>query len=205
MSQQEKIMEKIEDLIPNHKKFEERVVTHIQKGYFPLIYQCLYERVMPAGYSKFSTEDFKKLLRDNHYLVLLNYIYGTRLSNEAFEIILDRLEEIKDFDDYNNVLKQFKKCNPRKNRMANAYSLGTKVLHTYNPEENPILDSVIRTNLKIKYQPDVELCVNFKKAMNQFANEHKEYFSCDGIKEEFNKLHLKPKFPKMKLLDMALY
>ena len=207
MSQEELIL-KIEEKIPKSDTFEKRIIYHIQKEYFPLIYQCLYERIMPADHAKFSTEEFKELLLKNNYLELLNDIYRTRLSKGAFPIISERLEEVKDFDDYKNVLKQFEGCNPRKNRKANAFSFGTKVLHTYNPEENPILDSVIRDNLGITYQLDIDLCVNFKKAMNRFANKHEEYFLFENnnrIKDEFKKFHLKPKFPKMKILDMALY
>ena len=211
MSQEEIILEKIEKCIPNFETFENRIITHIQKDYFSLIYQCLYERIMPADYSKFSTEVFKKLLLNNNYLELLNDIYRTRLSNKAIFTILERLEEVKDFDDYNNVLKRFKGCNPRKNgkNPANAFSFGTKVLHTYNPEENPILDSVIRENIEINHQMDIELCLDFRKAMNSFTNTHKEYFSLldnsDKIKTEFERYKLKLKFPKMKILDTALY
>ena len=54
---------------------------------------------------------------------------------------------------------------------------------------------------------NINLCLNFKKAMNNFANNHKKYFSLDNsieIKTEFQKSKLKIKFPKMKLLDMAI-
>ena len=207
MTQEEIIFKKIRNLIPSFKTFENRVIAHVQNDYFPLIYQCLYERIMPPNQSQFSTENFKKLL-NNNYLRLLNDIYRTRISEKAFDNILEGLDKVKDFNDYEVVLKQFKVCNPRGNKNFNAFSLGTKVLHTYNPEENPIMDSVIRKKLKIKPQLDIDLCLNFKRAMNRFANEYKGYFSSfrksNRIKDEFKKFHLKPKFPKMKILDMAL-
>ena len=206
MLQEEEILKKIKNLIPDFETFEDRVIAHLKKGYFPIIYQCLYERFMPADRSQFSTEDFKKILSIT-YLKLLNDIYRTRLSDKAFPRISKRLEEVKDFDDYKNVLKQFEGCNPRKNGKVNAFSFGTKVLHTYNPEENPIFDSVVRENLGIAYQLDIDLCMNFKKAMNRFANKHEEYFLFEynnRIKDEFKKFHLKPMFPKMKILDMVL-
>jgi len=160
---------------------------------------------MPAKCSKFSTEDFKIVL-NNNYLRLLNDIYSTRLSNGAFRNILNRLEKIKDFGVYEIVLAQFHKCNPKKNGNANAFSFGTKVLHTYNPEENPILDSVVRENLGIG-KMNLDFCLDFKKAMNCFVNKHEEYFSCVNqcrVKDVFREFHLKPDFPKMKLLDMAI-
>ena len=208
MLQEEEILKKIRSLIPDFKTFEDRIIAHAQNDHFPLIYQCLYERIMPPNQSQFSTANFKKLLHNN-YLWLLNDIYRTRISKKAFDIILERLDKVKDFNEYEVVLKQFKGCNPRENKNANAFSLGTKVLHTYNPEENPILDSKVRKELKIYYRDfNIELCLDFKKAMNHFANEHKEDFLCENInriKDEFKKFHLKPKFPKMKILDMALY
>jgi len=208
MTQEETIFEEIKNLIPSFETFENRIIAHVQNDYFPLIYQCLYEWITPPNQSQFSTENFKKLL-NNNYLRLLNDIYRTRISEKAFDIILEGLDKVKDFNDYEVVLKQFKGCNPRGSKNVNAFSLGTKVLHTYNPKENPIMDSVIRENLKIKSQLDIDLCLNFKKAMNRFANEYKGYFSSfrksNRIKDEFKKFHLKLKFPKMKILDMALY
>ena len=154
MLQEEIILKRIKELLPTSQKFKKRIVEHIKKEYFPLIYQCLYERIMLSNSKRFSTEDYKRLLRKNNYLKLLNDIYRTRLSEKASgikasDIILDRLDKIKDFDKYEIVLEQFEKCNPRGNERVNAFSLGTKVLHTYNPEENPILDSVVRNNLRI--------------------------------------------------------
>ena len=105
-------------------------------------------------------------------------------------------------------MKRFEACNPRDNKNFNAFSLGTKILHTYNPEENPIMDSVIREKLKIGSRLNIDLCLNFKRAMNRFADEYKGYFSSFSkskrVKDEFQKFHLKPKFPKMKILDMAI-
>lgn len=163
---------------------------------------------MPDSCSQFSTEDFKEILNVK-LLKLLNDIYRTRLSDKAYNIIFERLEEVKDFNDYEAVLKQFKECNPRKNGKTDALSFGTKLLHTYNPEENPIFDSIIRRNLGIKEQLDIDLCVKFKNAMNRFAEEHKEYFIlCENsarVKDEFKNSLLNTHFPKMKMLDMAIY
>ena len=208
MLQEEEILKKIKSLIPDFKTFENRIIAHAQNDHFPLIYQCLYERIMPPNQSQFSTANFKKLLHNN-YLWLLNDIYRTRISEKTFDNILEGLDKVKDFNGYEVVLKQFKGCNPRENKDANAFSLGTKVLHTYNPEENPILDSKVRKELKIYYRDfNIELCLDFKEAMNRFANEYKGYFSSfrksNRIKDGFEKFHLKPKFPKMKILDMAI-
>ena len=208
MLQEEEILKKIRSLIPDFKTFEDRIIAHAQNDHFPLIYQCLYERIMPPNQSQFSTANFKKLLHNN-YLWLLNDIYRTRISEKTFDNILEGLDKVKDFNGYEVVLKQFKGCNPRENKDANAFSLGTKVLHTYNPEENPILDSKVRKELKIYYRDfNIDLCLDFKEAMNRFANEYKGYFSSfrksNRIKDGFKKFHLKPKFPKMKILDMAI-
>lgn len=208
ISQDEVILKNIESRVPDFETFENRIITHVGSDYFPLIYQCLYERIMPSNSDRFSTEDFKKLLRDNNYLYLLNDIYRTRLSKEAFDIILCYLDTVENFNDYEKVLEKFMSCDPKGDRRVNAFSLGTKVLHTYNPEENPILDSVVRESLEIYDEMDIKLCLNFKKAMNDFVNDHKEYFSInnsDKIRNQFKKCMLKINFPKMKLLDMALY
>jgi len=210
MSQEEMIFKKIDKKIGDFEKYEDRIIAHVQSGYFPLIYQCLYERIIPAKCSKFSTENFKILL-DNNYLRLLNDIYRTRLSKNGLDIVSNRLQEVNNFDDYKSVLHLFEECNPIKYKNGhkdpkNAFSLGTKVLHTYNPEENPILDSVVRKNLRIG-DMNQELCLEFKKAMNRFANGHEEYFSRvnhNSIKDALREFHLKPNFPKMKLLDMAI-
>lgn len=208
MIEEEIILMKIEKRIPNFDTFENNIINHVRNNYFPLIYQCLYERIMPPNASQFATEGYKRLLRNN-FLKLLNDIYRTRLSNKAFQIILNKLDTIKDFDDYEAVLMQFEACNQRRDgRCVNALSLGTKVLHTYNPEKNPMLDSVVKEYLGIKHKMDIGLCLRFKKAINNFEHNHKEFFSlknCDNIKIEFKKYGLKTKFPKMKILDMALY
>lgn len=57
----------------------------------------------------------------------------------------------------------------------NAFSLGTKLLHFYNPEENPILDSIARNNLKID-DMSCEVCLCFKEAANEFIKSHQDYF-----------------------------
>lgn len=204
------IFDKIETVVHNKETFENGIITHIQTNHFPLIYQCLYRRIMPDGKLQFTTEQFKKLLNQN-YLELLNDIYSTRLSNKGINNVSKELNKVKDFDNYDEVLKLFKDCNPRKikngQKPVNAFSFGTKVLHTYNPEENPILDSVIRKTLKIKNM-DICSCADFKEAMTRFAKKHDDYFRSfennDIVKAEFEKYNLKANFPKMKILDMAL-
>ncbi len=207
MLHEEILFEKIEEHIPDFQTFEGRIISHVHNDYFPLIYQCLYERITPSTTGKFSTEDYKRLL-ENNFLKLLNDIYRTRLSNDSFQVILGRLDKVKDFNNYELVLEQFVRCNPKRNGNVNALSLGTKVLHIYSPEENPILDSVVRNNLEINDEMDIELCLNFRTAMNNFVNDHKEWFlldNCNNIKNEFKKYNLKTTFPKMKIIDMALY
>ncbi|MFX1298323.1 MAG: hypothetical protein ACFFD2_26145, partial [Promethearchaeota archaeon] len=167
---------------------------------FPLIYQYIYKQIIKPG-------DIKKPL-NKKYLKLLNDVYRTRLSNKSFEIILNGLQAIEDFKEYKAVIKKFEKCNPTKKGKKNAFSFGTKVLHTFNPEKNPIFDSVIKDNINLSYDIDVELCIDFRNAMNDFANDHEKYFLLNNSKricEEFKKNNLSLNLPKMKILDMALY
>ncbi len=208
MKLEQVILNKIKKIIPDNKTFEARIIRHVDNTHFPLIYKCLYKRFMLHGRTKFTTVKFKRLLKHN-YLYVLNDIYRTRLSEGAFNIIIRRIDDI-DFENYRESLGIFIKCNPRKNRKipTDALSLGTKALHTFNPEVNPILDSRIRKNLGIKENLDIELCVAFKNAMNQFVNGNSDFFSLfkesPKIKKKFLEYNIEIEFPKMKILDMAI-
>ena len=203
------ILDKIISNIGDKNRFEQGLINHIEKNkYNVIIYQSLYKRFIPKQ-RNFSTNEFKKLLIKKDYLNFINTTYRTRVSEERMNNIAKKLKKINDFNDYTNVLKVFQKNN-RKTKEKNAFSFGTKVLHWYNPEKNPMLDSVVRDNLKIKYKynMDINLCIDYKKAMNRFAKKYKEHFSVIQSKsmlELLNIYDITPNFPKMKLLDMALY
>lgn len=208
------ILQNLQEHLSNYEKFEERVLANIQNSYFPLIYQSLhiqlgYER-FPEG--KFTADQFKKLLVDNNFLGLVNDIYRTRLSKEGFKEISKRLLEINDFDDYQYVLQQFKDCDKARYKgneiQKNAFSFGTKLMHLYSPEENPILDSTVRYNLNLG-EMDLGLCFEFKKAICSFVKDHSDYFSrlkdSQRVLQELEKRHMTNQFPKMQIIDMALY
>ena len=204
----DEILKKIEKIIPNSATFNKRIIEHIKTEHFPLIYQSLYEHINHHQES----EEFKTLLLKQHYLEIINDVYRTRLSKKGVELIKQKLEEVSDFKKYNEVIEKFAKCNfsnkKKKKPDKDAFSLGTKVLHTFNPDENPILDSVIRKQLKLGNIIDSKLYRNFREAMNNFVVNNPDCFSKNNLKKlnnEFKKYNLKPDFPKMKLLDMALY
>lgn len=168
-----------------------------------------YERLLDG---KFTTDQYKKLLVDNNFLGLINDIYRTRLSEEGLKEISKRLLVINDFDDYQYVLPQFKGCDKARYKgneiQKNAFSFGTKLMHFYNPEENPILDSVVRDNLNLG-EINLELCFEFKKAISSFVKDHSDYFSdlkaSQRVLQELDKRHMTNKFSKMQIIDMALY
>ncbi|MBU4372951.1 MAG: hypothetical protein KJ714_00625 [Euryarchaeota archaeon] len=119
------------------------------------------------------------------------------------------------FDDYETALKAFENCNPKKNKngkliYASALSMGTKVLHFYDPEENPIFDSIVRKkeNLNIN-EITYDICMYFQQAANDFVRKHNDYFEnfykSECIKDELKKRHMTNDFPKMWIMDMALY
>lgn len=208
------ILECLETRLPDSAKFEEMVILHLRENYFALVYQAMYKQL---GYndrnSKFSTDAFKDLLITNNFLDYVNEVYRTRLSWEGLKEISMRLQQVEDFDDYATALQVFKGCDLRikngKESRRNAFSLGTKILHFYNPEENPILDSVVRQNLMIKGEMNKELCVEFREAARRFAKKNRSYFihfnKSDNIKQELAKRHMTNEFPIMEILDMALY
>ena len=208
------ILQNLEKRLPNYEKFEETVLANIQSSYFPLIYQSIYNQLgyerFPDG--KFTSDQFKKLLVDNNFLGLVNDIYRTRLSEQGLNEISNRLHEVDNFEDYEYVLQKFEYCNPATYKgnevKKSAFSFGTKLMHFYNPEKNPILDSAVRDNLNLG-EMDLELCFEFKKATNSFAENHNDYFgrlkASQRVLQELEKRHMTNQFPKMQIIDMALY
>jgi len=200
------ILEKINILIPDYRVFEIKLANHIRENHFPILYQHLYPYLTFSEKRKLRTDDFKMLLHRN-CLRLLNDIYKTRLSEDAFDEILKRLDRIDDFTNYRIVLNAFENCNPRKTGDVNALSLGTKVLHTYAPNSNPILDIRIRQRVLMNASIDINMCCVFKEAMNSFADAHESYFAIEKssvIVEVLRHHRLTPYFPRMKILDMVL-
>ncbi|WP_135610989.1 hypothetical protein [Methanococcoides sp. AM1] len=142
----------------------------------------------------------------------MNEIYRTRLSSKGVKNIKDLVQQVDNFDDYEKVLMAFEESD-RRNYKGNEikpspWSFGTKLLHFYNPQENPILDTIVRNNLKLGYMDD-QLCVEFRKAANCFVNKHIGYFEniakSETIKKELEERYIPTPFSKMGLLDMALY
>jgi len=130
------------------------------------------------------------------------------------EIISHRLQKVSDLDNYTDAIGIFEKCNPTKyangtEKCKNALSFGTKVLHFYDPEQNPILDSEVRKNLGIKSEMSKSLCVQFREACNYFVEKHQDYFNqfyeSDIISQELAKRHMTKDFSTMEIMDMALY
>ncbi len=211
---QEVIIQNLEKRLPCYEKFEEAVIKNICSSYFPLIYQSLYTQLGYREFSdgKFTTNQFKKLLDESNFLGLVNDVYRTRLSDQGLKNISNLLQEVDNFEDYEYVLQKFEGCDTAMyngNRIKkNAFSLGTKLLHFYNPEENPILDSSVRTNLSLG-DMDLELCFGFKKTINSFVKNHSDYFerfcTSKGVLQELAKRHMTNRFPKMQIIDMALY
>lgn len=211
----EQILQQLENILPNSHVFETIILKNIHESYFPFLSHSLYSQL---NYSdpqnrKFTTEDFKKLLHKNHFLFLVNDVYRTRVSNKGLKIITDKLNEADNFDDYRSSISIFENCNPRRqkngeNTYINAFSLGTKILHFYNPEENPIMDSVVRANLKIDYI-SCEICSNYRDAAHKFVRKHPDYFnnfrSSNVIISELKERGITTSFPNMAILDMALY
>ena len=124
------------------------------------------------------------------------------------------MQDAENLDDYESVLNIFEGCNPTtyKNGTVvnkNAFSFGTKILHFYNPQKNPILDSVVRTNLKIIEEMNKQLCLEFRDAAKCFTEKHKDYFdmfySSKIISQELSKRYMTNNFSTMEIFDMALY
>jgi len=136
------------------------------------------------------------------------------MSWDGIEEINKRLQTVKDFDDYGSALSIFEECNPtvyNNGAMVrkSAFSLGTKILHFYNPQKNPIVDSVVRANLNIKGEMTLELCLEFRKAANMFVAKHHDYFTkfyeSKRISQELGKRQMIRNFPIMEIFDLALY
>lgn len=212
----EEIFQKIENRLNNYETFEKLIIRHIQTNYFPFVYQSLYSQL---GYEKFelnrfNNTNFNNFIISNNFIDLINEIYRTRLSAKGVNYIFSTLKNQNfDFGNYRIALSAFEKCNPTKNKNgilinANAWSFGTKILHFYNPEKYPILDSVVRDNLKLG-EMTYNLCIEFKKAANDFVDTHSNYFEefymSENIKIELRNRYMTNKFPKMEIMDMALY
>ena len=208
------ILQNIQKRLPNYEIFEEMILTNIKTSYFPLVYQSLYNQLgyEKLPYGKFTTDQFKKLLVHNNFLGLVNDIYRTRLSKKGLNEISNRLEDIDSFEKYEYVLQKFEGCNLTTYKgnevRKNAFSFGTKLMHLYSPEENPILDSTVRYNLNLG-EMDLGFCFEFKKAICSFVKNHSDYFSrlkdSQRVLQELEKRHMTTKFPKMQIIDMALY
>lgn len=210
------ILKCFEKRLSDYSKFEEMIIQHLQDNYFALVYQSLYNQL---GYekrvdNKFTTSEFKNLLLNNNFVSLINDIYRTRMSWNGIEEINKRLQNVKKFDDYESALRVFKGCNPTSYNNGSivpksAFSLGTKILHYYDPQKNPIVDSVVRANLNIKDEMTLELCLEFRKAANDFVTNYSEHFinfyKSGRIGQELEKRQMLSNFPIMEIFDMALY
>jgi|GEM_PF-1713637 len=216
MDRYEEILECFEKRLSDYSKFEEMIIQHLQDNYFALVYQSLYNQL---GYekranNKFSTGEFKNLLLNNNFVSLINDIYRTRMSWTGIDEINKRLQNVKDFDEYESALSIFKECNATSydngsTVLKSAFSLGTKILHFYNPQKNPIVDSVVRANLNIKDEMTLELCLEFREAANMFVAKHHDYFTkfykSERIGLELEKRQMISNFSIMEIFDMALY
>lgn len=214
MNRQE-ILILLEKRLPSYSKFEEMIVKHIQENYFALVYQGMYNQL---GYkernNKFTNQEFKELLSNNNFVDFINEVYRTRLSWEGVKEVKKRLQQVENFDDYVSSLQAFEACDSitykNGNKIQkNAFSFGTKILHFYNPNNNPILDSFVRANLKIKGEMNKNLCIEFREAAREFVRLHPDYFlkfaKSEIIQQELSKRHMNIDFPTMEILDMALY
>lgn len=210
------IIERLEKRLSSYKDFETMILLHFRINYFSFVYQSFYNQI---GYNKsvgkrFTTDGFKHFIYTNNFLDLVNEIYRTRLSKNGIKIISERLQDVENFDDYDNAISIFESCNPTKYsngnlKYKNAFSFGTKVLHFYDPEQNPILDFEVRNNLGIKVEMSKSLCMEFREAAKCFTKKHRDYFEAfyksDIIAKELDKRHMTNNFSTMEILDLALY
>lgn len=211
---QEEIYLKIETRLPDYDIFENAIMKSIHENYFILVYQSIYNQIGYDNFSnqKFNTEDFKSFLTKNNFVDFVNEMYRTRISSKGMENIRHLVQQVDSFDDYEKALMIFEKSDRRnlngKVIKPSPWSFGTKLLHFYNPQENPILDTIVRDNLKIGYM-DAKVCMEFRKAANCFINKHDDYFDkiakSENIKKELEERYIPIPFSKMGLLDMALY
>jgi len=70
-------------------------------------------------------------------------------------------------------------------------------------------EKAILIHIEKNYFPFVFQCVQFQKAANDFVKKHADYFEkfyeSESIKIELEKRHMTHYFPKMEIVDMALY
>jgi hypothetical protein len=210
------IVRNIEKRLSSYDNFEDRIVDHLTDNYFAFVYQSFYNKM---GYKKkeklFSTNDYKHFIHINNFLDLVNEIYRTRLSRIGLKIISERLQKVEDFEVYKNAINIFEHCNPvtdkhGNTKIKNAFSFGTKILHFYDPEKNPILDSNVRNNIGIKEEMSKELCIEFREAAISFTDNYKDdYFekfnTSVKLKQKLNERFMITNFSTMEILDMALY
>ena len=182
-------------------------------NYFQFIYQYVQSDISRILTEEKNVENWKSLFYKNNLLELLNDIYRTRLSKKGIIALRDKLLIHNDWDNYYETLSLFLKINPSIRSgmtiMKNALSLGTKVLHTYDPNKNPIMDDIILTNLDFKKESTIygiDFCVYMKDAFNMFYDEHHEYFDFPSdLQSYLRDINIVVNIPIMKILDITLY
>jgi len=218
-----KISDSLIGYLKNKQIFEQNVCDYFNTNYFQYLYQSLYYSLYisltnysncPAGYLNklnrlFSKKiKFNDLFTNNNFIMLLNDIYSTRLSSVGIDNLKNKLKNYTNWSDYEGTLQLFQKCNPTKNSNKDAISLGTKVLHVYDPMNNPIVDGVILKTLDLKKLYDnnaLIFCVNFQSCVIKFSDNKSDYFELSKeTKTYLKKISINHMIPRMKLLDISL-
>lgn len=211
---------RLEKILFSKETFCIRVKEYFKDNYFQFLYQN-YQRNITYILSNKKHKDinqWKKLFSDNHLLELLNDIYRTRLSKKGIDELKGKIIQHNDWNDYDATLKLFEgiiqveKADDRGSPVEmrkNAFSLGTKVLHTFDPDHNPIIDNVILTTLDLKGQmgkDGIPFCLQLRNAFNTFAHENQDYFNLSSELECYlQSINIDIDIPTMKMLDIALY
>ncbi|MBF0121267.1 MAG: hypothetical protein HQK79_20730, partial [Desulfobacterales bacterium] len=195
--------------------FWEKIKAYFTDNYFQFIYQYLQKNINLIVDR--DIEKWKRLFSENNLLSLLNDIYRNRLSKKGMINLQSEILKHDNWDDYSDTLKLFIAINPVKVKkennsqtiMKNALSLGTKVLHTYNPYENPIIDDVILNNLVLKKEfakHGIEFCNDLKEGFNNFAKNKSSYFKLpEELQIYLKNINIETDIPTMKMLDIALF
>lgn len=162
------------------------ILASLENNYFLIAYQSFYNQIGYENKGKFSaTDDFKDFVFANHFVDFIGRIYNTHISTEGIRIINGRLKKVKNLEDYDIAISIFEKCNPTNDNRgnpirANQFCLGTRLLHFYDPEQNPILDNIVKDNLGIKGENgdllSKTLCIEFREAAKCFVQTHPDYF-----------------------------
>lgn len=191
-------------LMPDSDTVERKLINHIRREFFPIVYQTL-DKWLKQRRAQLGADGFKCLLSTKHLLKLIDNVYSTRVSHRLLDRISARLARLPNLDDYERSIEIFS----ARNAWKNSFSLGTKVLHIHNPDENPILDAVVRRALGVYNRPfNIELCIAFKEAANRYCCDNSDCFKLNRrplLGSEFAKYGLEIDFPRMKILDMVLY